>query len=211
MTTAQEKFWQSDFGDDYNERNAASPKKLDKLYQERFGLTRSAMNQKFLAKLKIKNVLEIGCNIGNQLLLLQNQNYSDLTGIEINQAAVIIAKKRLPKVKIIEGSAFALPFADRQFDLVFTSGVLIHIHPRDLSKIMTEIFRVTKKYIWGFEYYAPKLTTIEYRGHRDRLWKDNFAALYQKLFPELRLVKEKRYPYRENSKLTDSMFLLAKS
>jgi pseudaminic acid biosynthesis-associated methylase len=210
MTTAQEKFWQSDFGDDYIARNTAEPAALDQIYFQRYGLSRSAMNQEFLADLKIRNILEVGCNIGNQLALLKNQGYADLTGLEINYEAATVAQKRLPQAKIIEGSAFALPFSDNQFDLVFTSGVLIHIHPDDLKTMMSEMVRVTKKYLWGFEYYAPQMTTIEYRGHRDRLWKNNFAEVYQTFFPKLKLLKEKQYPYQDRSGNIDSMFLLSK-
>ncbi len=209
MTTAQEKFWQSDFGAGYIDRNNFSPEQLDEMYRQRYGVSRREMNREFLSDLAISSVLEVGANIGNQLVALASDWPKwELNGIEINGEAVREAQARLPKAKIIQGSAFALPYIDEQFDLVFTSGVLIHIHPDDLPMAMAEIFRVTKKYILGFEYYAPTLTPITYRGNQDRLWKNDFADRYQTLFPNLKLVKEKHYSYRENPNLTDSMFLL---
>ena len=95
------------------------------------------------------------------------------------------------------------------WDLVFTSGLLIHINPDDLNTALREIYRCTSEYIWGFEYYADKYSEIIYRGRRDLLWKADFAKLYQNEFIDLELVKEKRIKYLENDNL-DSMFLIRK-
>ena len=38
--------------------------------------------------------------------------------------------------------------------VVFTSGLLIHIHPDNLGKAIDEICRVSKRFVWGFEYYS---------------------------------------------------------
>lgn len=83
------------------------------------------------------------------------------------------------------------------------SGVLIHLHPTDISKALTEIYRCTKNYIWGFEYY----TEIPYREHSSLLWKANFSQEYLNLFEDIRLEKEEYFPYLD-SENTDSMFLL---
>ena len=74
---------------------------------------------------------------------------------------------------------------------------------------MKEIYRCTKKYIWGFEYYADDYTEIRYRGKKDMLWKTNFPKLYLKYFKDLDLVKEKKLKYLEGEN-TDVMFLLKK-
>src|SRR3989338_11165642 len=211
MTTQQEQFWQGQFGADYTERNNYDPAALDAFYHQTWGVTRSAMNDEFLKGLPINNVLEVGCNVGNQLHLLQTQGYKNLYGIEIMEYAVERAKQLTKGINIVQGSAFDLPFKNNYFDLVFTSGVLIHIHPDDVKKAMAEIVRVSKKYIWGFEYFAETLTEIKYRDHQDRLWKTNFSNLYLDLFPVLALVKEKKYPYAANARQVDAMFLLEKS
>ena len=155
-------------------------------------------------------ILEVGCNVGNQLRLLQKQGYKNLYGIEIMPSAVEQAKQLTKEINIIQGSAFDLPFKDNYFDLVFTSGVLIHIHPDDMKKAMAEIVRASKKYIWGFEYYADTLTSINYRGHTDRLWKTNFSKLFLDQFPNLKLVREKKSPYLANARQVDAMYLMEK-
>src|SRR3989344_5212843 len=129
MTTKEEKFWSSRFGTEYLSRNKFSNKDLDRLYVNYFGITRSKLNKEFMAKLKLKNILEVGCNIGNQLALLQSQGFKNLYGIEMFSEAVEKAKLHTKDINITQGSALDLPFKDGYFDMVFTSGVLIHINP----------------------------------------------------------------------------------
>ena len=74
---------------------------------------------------------------------------------------------------------------------------------------MREIYRCTREYIWGFEYYADKYTEIPYRGHRNLLWKADFAKMYLDEFRDLELVKQKRIKYLNNDNV-DSMFLIRK-
>ncbi|MBI2989707.1 MAG: methyltransferase domain-containing protein [Candidatus Magasanikbacteria bacterium] len=211
MTTPQEDFWTSQFGKDYSDRNAYStPSELDAFYETTYGISRSSMNSECLNGLSLGPVLEVGCNIGNQLNLLQSQGKGPLYGIEIQEYAAQKARELSKHINIIQGSGFDIPFKDVFFDLVFTSGVLIHVSPDDIRAFMSEIYRVSKKYIWGFEYFSSQHTAIEYRGNQDRLWKGDFSALYREFFPNLRLVKEKRYGYL-NSENVDSMFLLEKT
>ncbi len=207
--TTQEKFWSSKFGQEYVSRNTFDPKELDQLYISYFGISRSRLNKEFLGNLKINNVLEVGCNMGNQLALLQKQGFKNLYGIEIYPEAVEQAKVHTRGINIIQGSGFNLPFKDSYFDLVFTSGVLIHTNLKDVKKLMKEICRVSNKYIWGYEYYHPKHKIINYRGNKNRAWKGDFCKLYMDYFPHLKLVKKHRLKYL-NSDNIDEMFLLKK-
>jgi pseudaminic acid biosynthesis-associated methylase len=210
--TEQEKFWKSDFGQEYTGRNNYTSKEdIDAFYMDLLGVTRSGMNEDFLDGLNIKNILEVGCNIGNQLNLLQTQGYKNLYGIEIQSDAVERAKEYTKGINIVEGSAFDLPFRDNFFDLVFTAGVLIHISPDDIGRAMDEIYRVSDKYIWGYEYFSEEHVSIDYRGNDDRLWKADFAKLYVDRFSDLKLVKEKRYPHvKSTTGAEDTMYLLEK-
>lgn len=209
--TDQENFWATDFGSAYLERNRyQEPEALDQFYHGLYGVTRTAMNQTFLSGLDLERVLEVGCNIGNQLSLLRAGGQTGLYGIDISSEAIAVARQALPEANVLQGSALDLPFKDGFFDLVFTSGVLIHIHPNDLQGVLREVYRSSRRYIWGFEYFNEGHTAIPYRGHSDRLWKGDFAQLYQDAFPDLRLVKEVRYPYLENENV-DTMYLLEKA
>lgn len=208
--TSEEKFWTSRFGKEYINRNPSSIGEMDNLYIKNFGVSRSYLDKKFLNKLKIENVLEVGCNIGTQLAFLQKQKFKNLHGLEIFGPAVEYAKKHQQNINIVRGSVFDIPFKDKYFDLVFTSGLLIHINPRDIKKAMREIYRTSKKYIWGCEFSNPEYVVIDYWGNKNRLWKGDFCQMYLDLFPNLRTVKRLELKYLDNNNY-DEMFLLKKS
>jgi pseudaminic acid biosynthesis-associated methylase len=170
------------------------------------------MNKKFLKGLSLENgnVLEVGCNVGNQLRLLQDMNFKSLYGIELQSYAVEKAKSMTTGINIIQANGDNIPFRDDFFGLVFTSGVLIHISPENINSILDEIYRCSKEYIWGFEYYADKYTEVTYRGNTGLLWKTDFAKLYMDRFSDLELVREEKYKYLYNDNV-DSMFLLRKN
>ena len=202
--------WCGCFGKEYTERNILSVDESNALYAELYGISIEELNGLFLSDLSRNiTILEVGANVGNQLLVLQGMGFRNLYGIEINPYAVERAKSHTKDINIIQGNIFDIPFKDRFFDLVFTCGVLIHIAPEDITKALLEIYRCSKKYIWGLEYYADKYTEINYRGHDNLLWKSDFAGLYLDLFDDLELVKEKKLKYVENENV-DTMFLIRK-
>jgi len=209
--TAQEAVWDGDFGRDYTDRNTLDAQSLDDLWLRNYGVARSTINEEFLSGIpKNASFLEVGCNAGNQLLLLKQMGWSNLSGIELQCYALEIARSRLQDATLKQGSALALPWPDSGFDVVFTSGVLIHISPSDLRVAMEEIYRVSKEYIWCSEYYAPELTRITYRDRTELLWKMDFARQFKDRFPNLQLTREQRLPYLKNSNV-DSVFLLRKT
>lgn len=208
--TEQMKKWMDEFGKEYTDRNTLTLDEMNELYRRNYGITRIELNNLFIRESdRTVKVLEVGSNIGNQLLLLQKMEFRNLYGIEINSYAVELSKLRTKNINIIQGSAFDIPFKNEYFDLVFTSGLLIHIAPSDIEVVIQEIHRCTKEYIWGFEYYADKHTEIVYRAKKNLLWKANFPRLYLDLFGDLELVKEKRLKYLNNDNI-DIMFLLKK-
>jgi len=209
-TTFQEKKWKGKFGKDYTLRNFLSIREVERLYIEKYGVRRTKLNKEFLGNLsRSMKILEVGANIGIQLDFLQKMGFKNLYGIEINRKAIEFSKSITKNINIIQGSALDIPFKDNYFDLAFTSGLLIHISPSDIKKAIRQIYRCTKKYIWGFEYYADNYTEIVYRGKKNMLWKANFPRLYLNFFKDLKLLKGKKLKYL-NNKNVDMMFLLKK-
>jgi pseudaminic acid biosynthesis-associated methylase len=212
MKTKQMNFWEGDFGKEYTDRNHFTDETWDSFYKKTWGKTKLEMNADFIGHLpKDIKILEVGCNIGIQLNGLQRAGFKNLYGIELQPYAVEEAKKLTKNINIITGSGFDLPFKDNYFDVVCTNGVLIHISPADLPKIMQEMIRCSKKYIWGFEYFAETITPINYRGHENYLWKADYADLFTKESADLKLVKKEFYPYLDNPANKDYMYLLEKT
>jgi pseudaminic acid biosynthesis-associated methylase len=208
--TEQAVVWKSDFGREYTDRNTLDVDSLDQLHRRNYGISKREINESFLRDIpKDAGFLEVGCNAGNQLLLLREMGYSNLAGVELQLYALEIALQRLPGVSLELGSALSLPHENSSFDVVFTSGVLIHIGPKDLPRAMDEIYRCSRKYIWGMEYYSADVAEVPYRGHNQLLWKMDYARQYLERFPDLELLREQRLPYLENKNI-DAVFLLQK-
>ena len=209
--TEQIRTWTGDFGREYTDRNTYSPAELDEFYRRQYGITRTQLNDRLLEGVpRDARILEVGCNTGMQLLVLQHMGFTHLYGIEIQSYALDRARPRIPGATLTEASAFAIPYTDRFFDLVFTSGVLIHIAPVDLPAALAEIHRCAHRWIWGFEYFAQETTEVTYRGHTSLLWKTDYARAYMRHFPDLELVREERFHYLENENV-DSAFLLRRA
>ena len=210
MKTRQIETWTGEFGRAYTDRNALDVEALDALYSKNYGISRTLLNSDFLAGVpKEAHILEVGCNMGNQLLLLEQMGFQNLFGIEIQPYALEKARSRLKYAQVTDASAFDIPYPDNHFDLVFTSGVLIHISPDDLPRAVAEIYRCTHSYIWGLEYHASAVTQVNYRSHNQLLWKMDYPEFYLRQFADLELVRSKMLPYLENSNV-DCMFLLEK-
>lgn len=150
--TNQLDFWQGSTGNNYIERNKFEEWKLKP------GKTAF---QKIFRKLKFKTVLEVGSNIGLNLMYL-TQIYGenlDLYAVEPNTVAYnkLTSEAQLANLKKAWNcNAFNLPLKDGSIDLVFTKGVLIHISPDDLQRATDEIVRVSNKYVLCIEYFSHK-------------------------------------------------------
>ncbi len=211
MNTGQLQHWRGEFGRAYTDRNSLSPAALDTLYRKNFGVARSELNQRFLADIpRDARILEVGCNEGNQLCALREMGFERLYGIEVQEYALGRARKRLEDAQLSLATAFEIPFPNGFFDLVFTSGVLIHIAPPDLPKALHEIHRCTRGFIWGLEYYSPQPMEVNYRGHQSLLWKADYARIYLELFGDLKPVRVEQLPYLQDANV-DCMFLLSRN
>lgn len=208
--TTQKDVWSSEFGSEYTERNIYNPEELNVFYKKTYGVSREEMNKSFLLENIPKNakILEVGCNVGNQLRMLQEMGYSNLYGLELQEYAVKRAKELTQNINIIQGVGDDIPFKSGFFDLVFTSGVLIHIPPIILKKVQSEIIRCSNRYVWGFEYFEEVHQEVIYRGNENLLWKGDFCKKYNEI-ENMKLVSAKNFKYLENNNM-DQMFLLEK-
>lgn len=163
-----ELFWAGAFGDDYGKRNVVDP-------NSRLDFWRSAMEF-----CQPTTVLEVGANRGHNLIAIQTVSPgTDVCGIDINASAANEARSNGIAVDVGSALELASRYGHKSKDMVLTAGLLIHIPPADLQRVMQQIVDVSSKYILAVEYYAEAETEVEYRGHAGKLWKRNFGRLYQ--------------------------------
>src|SRR5579859_2621006 len=106
LDTAQAEVWKGDFGREYTDRNTFDVNALEAVYQKNYGMTRRQINENSLRGVpRDASFLEVGCNTGNQLLLLQKMGYFNLSGVELQPYALDIAKSRAPDISWMQGSA----------------------------------------------------------------------------------------------------------
>ena len=205
----QREFWLGQFGDSYMQRNS-SIEKVNECYKKETGITVEQIFQTFFDKVDKKSkILELGCNIGLNLGILQRMGFTNLYGVELNEKSLDIAKKNNKNITFINSSIEDFE-SDETFDLVFTAGVLIHINPSILDSIIRKIINLTHRYIFGFEYYSDNLVEIKYRNYQNVCWKQNFPLLFKKLSPSLQVIKEEKFHY-VNADLVDVAYLLQKN
>lgn len=212
MNTPQVNVWQGEFGAAYTERcTFENDDAFNELYIKRYGLSRDDINRTWLKDVpRGARILEVGTNVGNQLRALQRLGFTNLYGIDIQRYSVDRSKDLYRGLDIIVGSAFDIPFKDGFFDLVFTNNVLIHIAPTDIGAVMGEMHRVSRRWIWGFEYFAPEYTEIPYREHKNLLWKADYAKLFTERFANTRIAREQLYPCLDEPGLQDKCYLCEK-
>jgi len=200
--------WNGSFGRDYTKRNEYTFENTDQLYSDLYGITRSSLNHSFLGNLpKDIKILEIGTNIGSQLHLLDKMGFTALHGIEIQAYALEKAKQNLPGADLRQAPATEVPFPDHYFDLVFTSGVLIHIPPTEIPKVMLEIIRCSRKWVWGFEYFSEHPVEIPYHGHSGLMWKRDFCQLFLDAAPGSKAMHRQKIPYLSDQNI-DEMYMI---
>lgn len=177
--TDQEEFWAGNFGADYIQRNK--------------GQSLLASNLQFFSKALdqargVKSCIEFGANIGMNLQALKLLRPEiDLHAIEINEEAVEVLRQLVPPDQVHSTSILDFKPA-RQWDLALIKGVLIHINPEQLSVVYDGLSRACGRYLLVAEYYNPSPVAIPYRGHKDRLFKRDFAGEILDRHPQFTLV-----------------------
>ena len=181
--------WTGEFGDEYTERNKPDEKNINQrmaFWSSIFSTLNITLHN------KPKDILEVGANSGANLIAIDNiyklhNEYIGLSAIEPNLKAKNILKQQdIRTLKIVNGNACNIGAETSSYDIVFTCGVLIHIHPDDLYKAMREIHRVSKRYIICAEYFSPEPREIKYRDRDGLLFTMDFGSEWLDKFPGLR-------------------------
>lgn len=121
----------------------------DKIYEVGYHSDANFCHARFLAdfilpKIEFNTVLDLGSSKGAGIDHYQKHGKFCM-GIEITDIGVRDAiNLHRPTVS---GSICKLPFPDKSFDLVVSTDVMEHIFEKDVSSIVDECHRVSKKYI----------------------------------------------------------------
>lgn len=169
----QQKFWANDYATDYIRKNSE--------FDQRLGI--EAWKTMLARADPISSILECGCNIGRNIGFLNAaMPAAKKSVIEISKPAFELVTSHHSLSEAFHGSIEASRLTG-PFDLAFTIGVLIHIHPDNLLANMSRMFEYSQKYILIGEYFNRTPVMLEYRGEKDKLFKRDFGKLFIENFP----------------------------
>ena len=109
--------------------------------------------------LRCTSVLEIGCGTGIDLRLFPDT--FQIHGIDLNDHALDIARKKFTIGNFKKGSITELPFENDSVDFVFTHGLMNYLDDDALDKGISEMFRVSGKYIMNCEKFEENEIWID--------------------------------------------------
>jgi SAM-dependent methyltransferase len=129
-----------------------------------------------------KKMLDFGCGAGASTLIFLRCGATDVTGVEVDDALIDIAKSRLDdffqngyqlaKIEYIDGK-YSMPFPDGEFDIVWAQAIMEHVLPNQRKFVLRELWRVLRKdgllvifgtpnRLWFKEFHTSDLFFVNY-------------------------------------------------
>ncbi len=150
-------------------------------YEKYWQVARGSYSERFVDQVcrtfEFDSVLDGGSGDGTAVRRFL-QNGKQALGIEFSNEAIDQHCTDLVEAgHIRQGSLTDLPFADEQFDLVFSSEVLEHIEESDAPKAVSELARVANKHIFLTISLRPSSDNNKYHVNlKSRQWWEAMFA-----------------------------------
>ena len=139
-------------------------------------------------KESVESFLDIGCGYGAFSYELHNRNNNlKLAGIDISGEAIDFCKTKIENAKFVQDKFENINehFTENSYDVVYSSGVMIHQSPDSLSSLIDNLIRIGKKYIIHFEdigggelLSGDKELNPKWRESDQLLWRNNLIETY---------------------------------
>jgi SAM-dependent methyltransferase len=129
-----------------------------------------------------KRMLDFGCGAGASTLIFLRCGATDITGVEVDETLLDIAKSRLNdffqaghhlvKIEYVDGE-YSMPFSNGEFDIVWAQALMEHVLPDQRRAVLRELWRVLRKdgllvifgtpnRLWFKEYHTSNLLFVNY-------------------------------------------------
>jgi demethylmenaquinone methyltransferase/2-methoxy-6-polyprenyl-1,4-benzoquinol methylase len=88
-------------------------------------------------------VLDVACGTG----FLTQHLRGEVAGLDQSPAMVAVAAERLPGARVVQGDAVPLPFAEGEFDRIFTGHFYGHLLEGERERFVAEARRVARELV----------------------------------------------------------------
>jgi ubiquinone/menaquinone biosynthesis C-methylase UbiE len=128
--------------------------------------------------------LDVACGTG----LLTRHLPGDVVALDQSEAMVAVASERLPGVRVLQGDAVPLPFADGEFERVFTSHFYGHLLPDEREPFLREARRVAGELV---VVDSARREDVPPEEHQQRVLNDGSRhTVYKRFFAPDELAEE---------------------
>ena len=131
-----------------NDRNKLSVdtyNEIAKTYEEKFGedFTDTIYIDKFLEFLEGKNILDIGCGVGNLTDYIYTKGFL-IKGIDLSDEMLKIAKSKYKQIKFYKMDMRS-PSFDEKFDGLMLAYSLFHLSKAEVEKVLPKYYNLLNK------------------------------------------------------------------
>jgi ubiquinone/menaquinone biosynthesis C-methylase UbiE len=123
-------------------------------------------------------VLDVACGTG----FLTQHLRGEVVGVDQSPTMVAVASARLPNAKIVQSDAVPLPFAEGEFDRLFTGHFYGHLLPEERDRFLGEARRVAGELVVVDSAHREGVPDEEWQvrvlndGTRHRVYKRFFTG-----------------------------------
>ena len=128
--------------------------------------------------------LDVACGTG----LLTGRLPGEVVGLDQSESMLAVAAARMPGVRVVQGDAVPLPFADGEFERVFTSHFYGHLLPGEREPFVHEARRVAGELV---VVDAARREDVPSEEHQQRVLNDGSRhTVYKRFFDPDELAAE---------------------
>lgn len=139
----------------------------------------------FLKTVSFDSFFEAGCGFGWNIKRVHDEfpgvrvGGVDFSLTQLQNASDYLKDTGIP---VVNGDNCRLPFRDEAFDVGFSLGVFMNIHPEKIESAIQELIRVSGRYIVHLEYDEDHTTPElkEKRAFKTNIISHDYQKLYQK-------------------------------
>ena len=131
-----------------------------------------------VAALPPARTLDVACGTG----FLTRRLRGEVTGLDASAGMIEIARSRMPGARFVVGDGLSLPFADGEFERVFTGHFYDHLQPGGRERFLGEVRRVAGELVVADSALREGVEPVQWQervlndGSRHEVYKRYFTG-----------------------------------